>query len=230
MTEWLTPRIRGARFIFPFLALALVGGVVSCGDDDPAKIDSTQLIDDGDGDHVGPMQGTVVFVQMEGGFYGVAGDDGALWDPVNFPDTLSVDSLRVEFEGEPIERDSIHMWGQPFRLTNIYKIADPPPINLEPFREMARRAVCVDIRNRLFLINRQVIFWERESRCADWRYAYRLYGRTVVQKLCYFEDSIAGPASYCDNAGRYGSVFAWVVNNRDELDEGLHGAAEPIDF
>ena len=70
MTELLAPRIRGVRFIFPFLALALVAGVVSCGDDDPAETDSTQLIDDNDGDggHVGPMQGTVVFVQMEGGF------------------------------------------------------------------------------------------------------------------------------------------------------------------
>jgi hypothetical protein len=88
---------------------------------------------------------------------------------------------------------------------------------------MARRAVCVDIRNRLFLINRQVIFWERESRCADWRYAYRLYGRTVVQKLCYFEDSIAGRPVTATTPGVTGRFFAWVVNNRDELDEGLHG-------
>jgi hypothetical protein len=168
---------------------------------------------------------------MEGGFHGVVGDDGTRWDPMNLPDTLAIDSVRVSFHGEPRNLASHHMWGQPMELIEITKIADPPPINLEPFRELARNASCADIRNRLFLIDRQLVFWDRQSNCSDAAFAHTLYGRRPTQPICNLEDTIAGPREWCLSAGPYRYVFSTIIANLDQPDLGLGpGRVKPIDF
>ena len=175
--------------------------------------------------------GTVVYVPLEGGFHGIIADDGTRWDPENLADTFAIDSLRVSFTGIRTDHPTAHMWGRTIQIATIRKIADPPKINLEPFRELARKSDCADAQNRLFLIDAQVVFWDRESTCADAAYARRLYGRTVARLICYDEDSIAGPRNACNDAGRYAPLFETVLQNLKEPDLGLGpGRVEPVDF
>ena len=85
--------------------------------------------------------GTVRFVDLEGGFYGIVGDDGKNYDPIDLSQQFREDGLRIRFEGR-IRRDvaSIHMWGTIVDITNIEK--------LEPTSEK------IEVTVKLFYYNR----------------------------------------------------------------------------
>jgi hypothetical protein len=97
--------------------------------------------------------------------------------------------------------------------------APPAVVDLEPFISLARSSDCADVRNRLFLIDEQVVFWDREASCVDAAYAQRLYGSTPDRVLCYFQDSIAGPMKL--SRGRYQMEFEIMLENLDQPDLGL---------
>jgi len=182
-------------------------------------------------DSVNWTNGTVVYVGLEGGFYGIIADDGTHWDPDNLADSFAIDRLPVTFTGIRTDHPTSHMWGRTIEIVTIRKIGDPPAISLEPFRELARKSDCADVQNRLFLIDEQVVFWDRASTCADAAYARHLYGRTVDRLICYDEDSIAGPRHACQNPGPYSPLFDTVLENLDKPDLGLGpGRVEPVDF
>jgi inhibitor of cysteine peptidase len=67
--------------------------------------------------------GKVAFIDLEGGFYGIIGDDGTDYFPLGMDDQYKKDGLRVAFEYEP-EKDvaTIQMWGIPINLTFIEEI------------------------------------------------------------------------------------------------------------
>lgn len=66
--------------------------------------------------------GTVTFVELEGGFYGIVGDDGENYLPFNLAPEYQVDGLRIAFEYEPVkDTGTIQMWGAPVNLTFIEK-------------------------------------------------------------------------------------------------------------
>lgn len=67
--------------------------------------------------------GTVRFIDLEGGFYGIIGDDGKKYDPVNLSQEFQVDGLPVRFEAK-IRGDvaSIRMWGTPIEIVKIEKV------------------------------------------------------------------------------------------------------------
>ena len=73
-------------------------------------------------------KGTIKHVNVEGGFYGIVGDDGRNYDPLNLPQEFKVDGLAVRFtaeRGQAIMTDSIatfHMWGYIVRLVSIQKL------------------------------------------------------------------------------------------------------------
>ena len=73
-------------------------------------------------------KGTVKHVSLEGGFYGIVGDDGRNYDPLNLPQEFQIDGLRVRFtaeRGHVIMKDGIatfHMWGYIVRLAHIEKL------------------------------------------------------------------------------------------------------------
>jgi hypothetical protein len=86
----------------------------------------TAVLPDSQGDTV-KILGTVVLVELEGPFYGIQGDHGARYEPVNLPPEFQVDGLRVaalavELRGAA----SIHMWGRIVRLLAIGREADLP--------------------------------------------------------------------------------------------------------
>lgn len=63
--------------------------------------------------------GTIKFVSLEGGFFGIISDDDNRYDPVNLPPEFEYDGLRVLFAGEILDLFSIHMWGRIIRIIFI---------------------------------------------------------------------------------------------------------------
>jgi inhibitor of cysteine peptidase len=69
------------------------------------------------------MAGTIVFVDLEGGFYGIRGDDGRDYYPLLMDEPYRKDGLRVAFDYEPVkDTATIQMWGTPVNLTFIETI------------------------------------------------------------------------------------------------------------
>lgn len=65
-------------------------------------------------------KGRVVFVDLEGGFYGILGENGEKYYPVNLNQSFKVDGLHVKFEGRLCRNISTaHMWGKPVEITKI---------------------------------------------------------------------------------------------------------------
>ncbi|MHC4956034.1 MAG: hypothetical protein ACYTGZ_19485 [Planctomycetota bacterium] len=72
------------------------------------------------------FEGTVNWVDLEGGFWGILGDDGKKYDPVNLPGEFAVDGLRVVVAARVLE-DGVHfhMWGELIVIENI-DLAETP--------------------------------------------------------------------------------------------------------
>jgi hypothetical protein len=96
-------------------------------------------------------------------------------------------------------------------------------IDLSPFKEMAKQAECSDVRNRLFLIDGTLVFWDRQGGCPDAAYAQQLFGSRIDDVLCDVHDSIAGPVSTCRDDD-YRELFETLIGNLDRPDLGLGSA------
>lgn len=69
--------------------------------------------------------GTVVYMDLEGGFWGLVADDGSHYLPGNLPASCRVDGLRVKFYGrEGVPLPNIRMWGTPLRILSISPLGD----------------------------------------------------------------------------------------------------------
>ncbi|HMA05653.1 MAG TPA: protease inhibitor I42 family protein, partial [Methanomicrobiales archaeon] len=67
--------------------------------------------------------GTVTRVNLEGGFFGILGDDGKKYEPQNLDTRYQVDGLRVAFEATAATGTvSMRMWGTPVTLDSIETI------------------------------------------------------------------------------------------------------------
>lgn len=98
------------RILLVLLALSLMA--LGCS--------STQR--NGDGDLV-EGTGTVQYVEVEGGFYGIVGDDGRNYDPRNLDESFKEDGLRVHFRARTVEDAvSIRMWGTIVSIISIERI------------------------------------------------------------------------------------------------------------
>ena len=64
--------------------------------------------------------GTVQFMNLEGGFFAIRGDDGVTYDPTNLPSAFQRNALRVRFEAR-IRPDlgGIHMVGPIVEVISI---------------------------------------------------------------------------------------------------------------
>ena len=68
------------------------------------------------------ITGTVRYVGLEGGFYGLVADDGRKYDPVDLPDRYKKNGLRVKFRvKEKKGTMGIHMWG---KIVEVVKIEE----------------------------------------------------------------------------------------------------------
>jgi len=68
-------------------------------------------------------KGTVVYLSFEDGFYGIVGDDGENYDPINMPQEVKVDGLRVQFTANLTDHLSYHMWGYVVKLFSIERLS-----------------------------------------------------------------------------------------------------------
>ena len=69
------------------------------------------------------LTGRVAYIALEGGFYGIYGDDGVSYDPTNLPVEFQQDSLRILFNGTILtEQASYHMWGKMIKLNKIERL------------------------------------------------------------------------------------------------------------
>ncbi|UCD93026.1 MAG: hypothetical protein JSV43_03710 [Methanobacteriota archaeon] len=72
-------------------------------------------------DNVVSGTGTVKFISLEGGFFGILGDDGEKYDPINLDEEFQVDGLRVIFIAKICENQvSFHMWGTLVEIVEIH--------------------------------------------------------------------------------------------------------------
>ena len=104
-------------------------------------------------------------------------------------------------------------------------------IDLTSFKALARGDSCADIRNRLFLIDGELVFWDRAGKCSDAAYGETLFGSTIRDTLCNFHDSIAGPIKMCQD-DRYREMFDTIITNLGKPDLGLgpRHTVQPIPF
>ncbi|MBD3245516.1 MAG: hypothetical protein GF333_00710 [Candidatus Omnitrophica bacterium] len=74
------------------------------------------------------LRGTVRYVSLEGGFYGIVTDGGARLLPLNLPERFETDGLSIRFRGYQ-KRDVItqYMWGVPFFLEQIRTVPGSSP-------------------------------------------------------------------------------------------------------
>jgi inhibitor of cysteine peptidase len=69
--------------------------------------------------------GTVVFVKLEGGFFGIITDNGNRYVPINLRKEFQKDGLKIKFEAQlRPELSGIHMWGKYIEITNIVSMED----------------------------------------------------------------------------------------------------------
>jgi inhibitor of cysteine peptidase len=67
--------------------------------------------------------GTVAYQDLEGGFYGILGDDGQKYDPLNLDPKYQEDGLRVAFHAmEAGGVGTTHLWGTPVTLDFVNEI------------------------------------------------------------------------------------------------------------
>ncbi|MEW6118051.1 MAG: hypothetical protein AB1553_14305 [Nitrospirota bacterium] len=67
--------------------------------------------------------GTVKYINLEGGFYGIIGDSGVRYDPTNLQKEFKVDGLRVRFTAKhQTSAVSFHMWGTLIDIISIEKL------------------------------------------------------------------------------------------------------------
>jgi hypothetical protein len=67
--------------------------------------------------------GSVKYLSFEGGFYGIVGDDGKRYDPLNLPKKFRADGLRVRFTANLTGYMSVHMWGHIVKLVSIERLS-----------------------------------------------------------------------------------------------------------
>jgi parallel beta-helix repeat protein len=90
--------------------------------DRPQIQDHYPLMSPQTNEYVETIRGTVSYINLEGGFYGIVADDGRHFDPYNMPNTYRIHGLNIEFSGRIISVIGPHMWGQTVYFTSLRQI------------------------------------------------------------------------------------------------------------
>ena len=93
-------------------------------------------------------------------------------------------------------------------------------LDIEPFIEYAEASDCTDIRNRLFIIDDELVLWDRVGNCPDNSYEVQLFREDLDNLLCETYDSIAGPQTYIYDED-YRDLFETILDNIEDEDLGL---------
>lgn len=72
------------------------------------------------GENLLRFAGQIVYVPLEGGFFGLVSDDGRRFDPVNLPARFRQDGLRIKVTGRLAAAGvGFHMWGSRLEIIAI---------------------------------------------------------------------------------------------------------------
>lgn len=91
------------------LCMLLVQAAVSCGGDAQGGVIT--------------MTGTITYINLEGGFYGIIADSGDQYFPLNLDQQFKVNNLKVRIEGK-IRKNvmTTTMWGTPLEILKIERL------------------------------------------------------------------------------------------------------------
>lgn len=73
--------------------------------------------------HVVEFDARVVYVTLEGGFYGLVADNGVRYEPLALAPRFRRHGMRLRVRARPVDVASIRMWGKPVHIVN----AEPLP-------------------------------------------------------------------------------------------------------
>lgn len=63
--------------------------------------------------------GTIRWIDLEGGFFGIESDDGAHYLALNLGEAYRVDGMRIWFSADPADGMTYAMWGMPVTLISV---------------------------------------------------------------------------------------------------------------
>ena len=66
--------------------------------------------------------GTIKFISLEGGFYGIIADDGRRYLPLNLEKKFKKDGIKVKFKARLKHVPTIYMWGVPVEILEMKEI------------------------------------------------------------------------------------------------------------
>jgi len=66
--------------------------------------------------------GTIKYISLEGGFYGIVTEKGEKFLPLNLKEEFKKDGLKVWFKAKPKKVATIQMWGKPIEILEIEKL------------------------------------------------------------------------------------------------------------
>ncbi len=66
------------------------------------------------------IKGKVVHQDLEGGFWGIVGQDGRQWLPVNMPEQLKEEGKKVSLTVKETETVGFQMWGTPIQVLSFH--------------------------------------------------------------------------------------------------------------
>lgn len=103
------------------LALCCLSPVAAHG---AASADSSGPTRGATGEEMPEFAGTVVHLDLEGGFWGIVTTDGRRFEPLDLPEGLQRQGLRVRVTAQPVPRVAgSHMWGTVIRVLDIVPTA-----------------------------------------------------------------------------------------------------------
>lgn len=68
------------------------------------------------------IKGRVVYKDLNGGFWGIEGEDGRQYFPINMPEQLKIPEARVEITAIESDMESIFMWGDPIKIVAFHTL------------------------------------------------------------------------------------------------------------
>lgn len=107
----------------------------------------------------------------------------------------------------------------------------PAKLDTAPFVKLAQEAHCTDRYNRLYVIDRNYVFWNSAGTCDDASFAMRLYKRSADKPVCWHGDSVGGVQTSCTDE-QEGAFFAHLIKHADASNLGLDAShtVEKVDL
>lgn len=118
--------LRITKSIYILIGLSgfiLIFGLLFFGFNTQSTLDNSSIDDRNSDNELIYGTGTIIYLEIEGGFYGILSDDGEHYDPTNLPIEYQKDGLRISFIAkERSDLLSFHMWGKIIELISIHPL------------------------------------------------------------------------------------------------------------